>query len=522
MPPRLRYSFYSLIILGLFNSFLDAYAISLVFRSSGFLSSILLLFLSSAFRLVSIVFETYLVKKIGHYLSTNVFKIICKPAAGIIDLAKPSSIITSLVFMIDSVGYNSLLSFIKLFTSVFSILSISFVILLFGGIKSILAILLIATYFIFTITITKTYLAQNSVFAKTYRESYLSTITETFSDYRRLLIDNLLDGYIRSYSLSDIKLRSVQSQNILLTSLPRYGFDLMLFSSLLIYVLFFSSSVVNINTLSGLGFSLFRLLPSFQLYSTSQGLIRAGSEAVTDILRWLNSSPDSISISQSVYSVSNYFPLLSITITDFIPKDSSSSALSFSIQVAKPLIITGPSGSGKTSLIDSILGIRRLSKHSTTLSFRHSEIPINTNHIPLFSYLSVSYSPQFSPLLNGDLFFNITLKEKNQASTADINSFNHLVARLSLFDLSRRSHLSHEINDISGGQRSRISIARALFKDSQLYIFDEPTASLDTYNASIVLSLLIELSASKCVAIISHDNKLISTFKSNQCSLLAL
>jgi ATP-binding cassette subfamily C protein len=57
---------------------------------------------------------------------------------------------------------------------------------------------------------------------------------------------------------------------------------------------------------------------------------------------------------------------------------------------------------------------------------------------------------------------------------------------------------------LSGGQRQRIGIARALYRDPQLLIFDEATASLDNYTEELVIKSIINLKREKMIIMVAH------------------
>ncbi len=68
----------------------------------------------------------------------------------------------------------------------------------------------------------------------------------------------------------------------------------------------------------------------------------------------------------------------------------------------------------------------------------------------------------------------------------------------------------NERANLSGGEKQRLSIARALVKESLIYIFDEPTAALDTINEKRVKDILEELSKERLVIIITHNLSLLN------------
>lgn len=67
------------------------------------------------------------------------------------------------------------------------------------------------------------------------------------------------------------------------------------------------------------------------------------------------------------------------------------------------------------------------------------------------------------------------------------------------------------LNTLSGGQKQRIAIARALIKDSEIIMADEPTGALDSNTGRQVLDTLKKLSETKLVIVVSHDREFAET-----------
>ena len=63
------------------------------------------------------------------------------------------------------------------------------------------------------------------------------------------------------------------------------------------------------------------------------------------------------------------------------------------------------------------------------------------------------------------------------------------------------------LNTLSGGQKQRIAIARALIKDPEIIMADEPTGALDSNTGRQVLDTLKKLSETELVIVVSHDRE---------------
>jgi ABC-type transport system involved in cytochrome bd biosynthesis fused ATPase/permease subunit len=69
--------------------------------------------------------------------------------------------------------------------------------------------------------------------------------------------------------------------------------------------------------------------------------------------------------------------------------------------------------------------------------------------------------------------------------------------------------LDHNLSDsglnISGGERQRIGLARAIYANKDLLLLDEPSSALDKHNTETMLDTLVDISRSKGVLVISHN-----------------
>ena len=116
----------------------------------------------------------------------------------------------------------------------------------------------------------------------------------------------------------------------------------------------------------------------------------------------------------------------------------------------------------------------------------------------------IPYVPQNVNLINDTILKNITLCQEN----FDENKVIEVLKEVNLYEdlKSRLDEVIFEYNNtLSGGQLQRMAIARALYRDSKLVIFDEPISNLDTESAKQVIKVINNLKKDRIVIIVSHS-----------------
>ena len=172
--------------------------------------------------------------------------------------------------------------------------------------------------------------------------------------------------------------------------------------------------------------------------------------------------------------------------------------------------IIGPSGSGKSTLIDIISTYRRPSLGKVLfndLEYNGSEI----NNL-------IAYVPQQPQIFDGKIIDHISYGKKGKLlkdiESASILSGIHQFI-VSLVD-GYESILNNNGDNLSGGQRYRLDMARALLSEAPILILDEPTSALDYKNKSNFIITLnqIRKKTNKIIIVITHDFSIMSIFDS--------
>ncbi len=164
-------------------------------------------------------------------------------------------------------------------------------------------------------------------------------------------------------------------------------------------------------------------------------------------------------------------------------------------------ILLGKNGSGKTTLFKSLLGIVKPKKGSITfdgedlLKMGRRQRARHIAYVPQdiqFGALTV-----FDSVLLGRIsYFGI------QASREDYEAVESLLADMGILELAHRN-----VTELSGGERQKIAIARAMAQEPRMMVFDEPTGNLDIANEQLIIREAKKLAKEKKIAILSslHD-----------------
>ena len=175
--------------------------------------------------------------------------------------------------------------------------------------------------------------------------------------------------------------------------------------------------------------------------------------------------------------------------------------VSFTIPKGKKVALVGQSGSGKSTITKLLL------KYYEPES---GEIDVNGVNLDEYSNQSVrraiAYVPQNVELFSKTLYDNIRISKpdatidevKAAAKKADAHEF------IRKLPLQYNTYLEEAGNGLSGGEKQRIAMARAFLKDSNLYIFDEATSSLDFGTENTIFDMIYNQLADRSMLIVAH------------------
>ena len=181
------------------------------------------------------------------------------------------------------------------------------------------------------------------------------------------------------------------------------------------------------------------------------------------------------------------------------------------IKESEKIAISGKSGAGKSTLLHIMAGLDKPTNGSVL--YNENDLSnISLNKLSKIRLLNFGFVYQFHYLLE-----DLTIEENisipamlNGTYNKDIkNQIHKIMHNLNIID--RKDHLPWKL---SGGEKQRAAIARALTNKPKFLFLDEPTGNLDNDNARIIQNLIIDISNNYGVALITatHDNEFIKAF----------
>ena len=321
---------------------------------------------------------------------------------------------------------------------------------------------------------------------------------------------------VKNYSAENFFYNSLEPKNkknektyrtlFLLQSIPRPSLEL-LSMSVLFSIILMNHYIFNyenlISLLAVLAASLFKIIPASTRILASYQDIKFSSysvDLITSIFEKFEVIKNSTK-AKNKFFFKNNLELKNINFKHLNSETNIFNNINLKINKGDFIGIVGNSGSGKTTLVDIILGLQ---------SIQSGEILIDNN---IFDDEKFSRPDLFGYVPQKIFLFNDTIKQNIAIgvpqSKIDEKLVGDALKKVNLFNhFTQFQDLDTELNEmgsnLSGGQVQRIGIARCLYFNSEILIFDESTNQLDKENEEIILQLINNLSKQKTVIFVSH------------------
>ena len=338
---------------------------------------------------------------------------------------------------------------------------------------------------------------------------FLSALQNGIFSFREIFFYNCKNFFIDKFNFVNLKLK----YNLMITSVIGQSlrvaieqFAIVLIGIVIIILIVLNNDISNYIPFFGVAFySFVKILPSFNKLLLNMQLFLTSQKAIDIILNEYSSIENSDNIQEKKHQVDQFEFKDSIKIENLSYQNDENlkilNNINLIIKKNEKIGIVGKTGSGKSSLLYILMGLVNFNLRGTV-----SIDGINLNNIRKQWFNKIGYVSQDNLLLDYSVLENITYE--SDYSKVDKSIYEKVISEANLKEFiedykSRKNpKLGSKGITVSGGESQRISLARALYKNSEILFLDEFTSSLDSKTEKKIIENLSKIN--KTMVIVSH------------------
>ena len=337
-------------------------------------------------------------------------------------------------------------------------------------------------------------------------------ITEVLSSYRESVVRNRRDYYAREIGELRFKLANTLAELSFMPNVSKYVIE----SSVILGALAISAAQFLLQDAGRAVATLAIFLAAGTRIAPAVLRVQQGSMQIRRSLGAAGSTLDLIESLRNVHSIEPCSDFIDVSHPGFIPAikmedvsftypgtfSPAISSANLSVTPGSIVAVVGPSGAGKTTLIDLVLGVLEPDSGEVSIS------GLKATEVSKRWPGSLSYVPQDVIIANGTIRSNITLGFPEESGTEEMIMDAIRISQLQTYLDNLPEKENSKVGDrgagMSGGQRQRLGIARALFTKPKLLVLDEATSALDGETEVNVSAAIRTLKGEVTVVLIAH------------------
>ena len=393
--------------------------------------------------------------------------------------------------------------------------------LLFIDVKiTIFSLLFFLTIYLLIIFSIKKKIIKNSKDVSENIDRKVHTLSSLMNNMRSVIIDNLQLPFLKNFSEYDFRITKAKISLGVISFVPSVAIINLVFMILVGYLFFLVTNgydlLTDVSKIVAIAFGAQKLNPlinSIYISISRSGGSYYNIKSVMDFMRLIKKkseqdaskrkNSDKLNISKIKFE--KKFILENI---NFRHNSNQTLIENLNLVINKydKIIILGESGSGKSTFVDILTGLIKPDRGTIKLD----NIKIDKNNLKTYQK-KISLITQNIFLEEGTLLKNIT----NTNKKIDVD-FKHLKRCCEISEISNfinknkdkyKMYISHNGNNLSGGQKQRIAIAKALYKNSDILIFDETTSEIDVKIEKKLLNNFSKHLKNKTIILVTHKTQ---------------
>ncbi len=386
---------------------------------------------------------------------------------------------------------------------------------------SLIPFIIILIFSIIYYFVSKNYLKKIGAKRFELQATKVQFLIQGFGSIREIKINQNIKFYLTSFQNTMQRLMKIIKKRMILNEVIRPTYEI------LIIICLTSNTIL----LKYFGFSWNEILSIIVVYGVAAVRVLPGFNKINQNLQALVFNSPAISkLFDEMKSIKNYVDKIPNEENIQFKKSLSLKNISFGYQNKEILFndlnleilkgdivgISGKSGSGKSSLLELIAGLVSEKKGSILIDDVAKNLANNISW-----YSKISYSSEKSYLIDDTLLTNITLS--TDTSIIDHEHLNKILKMTKIlsednkFEINLNQKLGEVGKNLSTGQKQRISLARALYKRSEILILDETTNAVDETTQDKIIDEIFSYAKGNniTVIVVSHDQKVLYKCEKN-------
>ncbi len=425
-----------------------------------------------------------------------------------------SEIASKLIVESNRVTHSIVMQFLHLNSKIVLILMMTITILITVPIIAILGTTIFAISYILMFRFASKRLNRNGEAISQETQRRMQTINESFGGIKDVLIHDLREVFTEKYKKSTKNYYSSWRSTQVLSLLPRYAMELAAYGTIITATLFLLATYENniekvLPVIAVFGLASMKILPAFQQCYFSISTIRANVNAFLVVRDELENIHRQEKFIKAYDRPDNFIPFLkSVNLNDVSFRYNENSDyvvknVSLNFHANETTGLVGPSGSGKSTIVNILTGLLPPSEGKITIDGQE----LNNDKMRSWQQ-RIGYVSQ-------DIFLTDTSIKENIAFGFNFNEINDdrldeavKMAKLDEFVSTLPLGLDTGVGErgvqLSGGQLQRVGIARALYTNPEIIIFDEATSNLDRISEKLIMETISSLGKSTTIVMIAH------------------
>lgn len=464
---------------------------------------------ANSLRLLLLWISTRLSYAVGSDISVDIYKRTLYQPYLVHCTRNSSEVISGITSKSDLVIFQVITPLTIIVNSTIVIIAILSALIALNPNVAILTIIIFGTIYTLILLYKKKRIKIDSVTIADESSNRIKALQEGLGGIRDVLINATQPTYFKIYRNSDLSLRRAQVNVSFTSGAPRFVVEAigMILITLVAYSL--SKGVNGISsampTLGAIALGAQRLLPIVQACYSSITSIRGGERTVQDAIELLSQplpeTKDMHNNNKLPFDESINLKKIDFRYNKTLPNVLTN--ISLKIQKNSRVGFVGPTGTGKSTLLDLVMGLLEPSKGAIEidgekLTKENMHLwQARISHVPQFIYLS-------DTSIEENIAFGIERDKIDFERVKKAAKDAQIAETIESLDKKYQTRVGESGVQLSGGQRQRIGIARALYKNSDVIIFDEATSSLDNKTERSVMNAIEGLSNKLTILIIAH------------------